>query len=68
MDINFVKGKAVIKRNRKRIATIYDRVAYYPANNIKSLYTHRYSLVLANVGERGCDTLEEVTEFINKYK
>jgi hypothetical protein len=67
-DLNFVDGKAVLKKGNKIVAKVYDRAVYYPANNLKSGYPKNepYSLEMS-VGSRGCSSLEEVLVYLNKY-
>lgn len=67
-DLNFVDGKAVLKKGNKILAKVYDRAVFYPANNLKSGYPKNepYSLEMS-VGSRGCSSLEEVLMYLNKY-
>ena len=62
----FIAGKATIKQGRKTIAKVFDRDVFYPANNIKGKYSHKYSLEISG-GLRECDTIDEVNFFIEKY-
>lgn len=65
-SLKFIKGRAIVKDDRKVIAKIYHRPTFYPLHNINSGYSQPYSIEM-NIGQRECKDLEECIFFIKKY-
>jgi hypothetical protein len=66
-DLKFVDGKCVLKNGRKMVARIYYRPVYYKINNIPNGYSHPYALEIPSIGQRGCNDIDEVLTYLNKY-
>ena len=69
MNFNFsIDGLCIIKKGRKILAKIYDRDIYYPAHKIKSSYQYRFNLEIPESGGCwGCNNLDEVEKYFNKF-
>lgn len=67
MELEFINGKATIKKGRKILAKIFDRPVFYPLNKINSGYSLPYQLEITGLGIRECKDLAEVEEMILKY-
>jgi len=64
---SFTNGKATIKNGRKIVAKVFDREAYYAANNIKSAVGHcKFSVEMLG-GSFSCIDLQEVNAILTKY-
>lgn len=63
------QGVAVVKKGRKVISKVYNRPVFWKAKNIENIqYNTKYPYSLAIKGmSRECESLEEVTYFIEKY-
>lgn len=68
-QLQFVNGRAEIKKGRKSVAWIYDRAVYYAFNCIKSAFAPEaaFSVNIAGVGQRECASAEEALGFVEKY-
>ena len=64
--MDFINGKAEIKRGRKVIAKVYDKAVFYPAHGIKSQYQFPFSVAIMG-GAFECLTLDEAADIVTKY-
>ena len=63
------EGIAFVKRKRKIVAKVYNRPIFWKANNIQRFSfnpKYPFSLVISGMS-RECETLKDVTFFIEKY-
>lgn len=62
-DLNFIDGKADIKRGRKVVARIINMNARHGRANRQ----YPYNLEIPSMGIRQCDSLEDALVYLNKY-
>jgi hypothetical protein len=67
-DLKFVDGKALVKKGNKILAKVFDREAYFKAQNVNVSFSPKYPYSLTiNAMTRECESLDEVLTYLNKY-
>ena len=67
MDINFIKGKAIIKVNKKIVAKVYDRMEFFKGTKYENTFKQFPFSVEMLGGCFECKNFEETKEILNKY-
>jgi hypothetical protein len=67
IKLNFIKGKAVVKKNGKTIAKVYNRKEFFKGTKYaNSFQKYPYSLEMS-FGMAECENLTKVKTLIAKY-
>ncbi len=66
-DLKFVNGQCIIKVGNKIIAKITDKSNFFKNTKVNFDQKYPYSLLIPNLGQRDCKSIDDVLDQLNKY-